>query len=47
MADQNTNNQPEAQQDLSEILRVRREKLAALQAAGADPFRETDRKSVV
>ena len=32
MADQNTNNQPEVQQDLSEILRVRREKLAALQA---------------
>ena len=41
MADQNTNNQPEVQQDLSEILRVRREKLAALQAAGADPFHQT------
>ncbi len=41
MADQNTNNQPEVQQDLSEILRVRREKLAALQATGADPFHQT------
>ena len=41
MADQNTNNQPEVQQDLSEILRVRREKLAALQAAGADPLHQT------
>ena len=41
MADQNTNNQPEVQQDLSEILRVRREKLVALQAAGADPFHQT------
>ena len=41
MADQNTNNQPEVQQDLSEILRIRREKLAALQAAGADPFHQT------
>ena len=41
MADQNTNNQPEVQQDLSEILRIRREKLSALQAAGADPFHQT------
>ena len=29
------------QQDLSEILRVRREKLAALQSEGRDPFQET------
>ena len=34
------NNLPE-QQDISEILRVRREKLAALQSEGRDPFRET------
>ena len=37
----NPNNTPEPQQDLSEILRVRREKLAALQEAGRDPFQET------
>ena len=35
------NNTPEVQQDLSEILQVRREKLAALQAEGRDPFQET------
>ena len=29
------------QQDLSEILRIRREKLSALQSEGRDPFRET------
>lgn len=34
------NNAPE-QQDLSEILKVRREKLAALQQEGRDPFQET------
>ena len=32
-------NAPE--QDLSEILKVRREKLAALRAEGRDPFKET------
>ena len=39
MAD--NNNAPEVQQDLSEILRVRREKLANLQAEGRDPFQQT------
>ena len=33
------NQQPE--QELSEILRIRREKLAALQEAGRDPYQET------
>jgi len=37
----NQNNNTEAQQDLSEILRIRREKLAALQEAGQDPFHQT------
>ncbi len=36
MADDN--NSPNIAEDLSEILRVRREKLAALRQAGADPF---------
>ena len=31
----------EQQQDLSEILRIRREKLSALQQEGRDPFQET------
>ncbi|MBD5149059.1 MAG: lysine--tRNA ligase [Oscillibacter sp.] len=35
------NNTPEVQQDLSEILRVRREKLSALQSEGRDPFQQT------
>ena len=35
------NNLPEVQQDLSEILKVRREKLSALQSEGRDPFQET------
>jgi len=34
-------NAPEVQQDLSEILKIRREKLAALQAEGRDPFQQT------
>ena len=34
------NSVPE-QQDISEILRVRREKLSALQSEGRDPFQET------
>ena len=33
------NNQKNQQQDLNQILKVRREKLAALQEAGKDPFR--------
>ncbi|BAK99756.1 lysyl-tRNA synthetase [Oscillibacter valericigenes Sjm18-20] len=39
MAEQKINQQPE--QDLSEQTRIRREKLAALQAADEDPFRHT------
>ncbi|WP_297980231.1 lysine--tRNA ligase [uncultured Oscillibacter sp.] len=39
MSEQKTSQQPE--QDLSEQRRVRREKLAALQAAGQDPFQIT------
>ena len=35
------NNTPEVQQDLSEILRVRREKLSTLQSEGRDPFQQT------
>ena len=35
------NNTPAVQQDLNEILRVRREKLAELQANGKDPFQIT------
>ena len=34
-------NKAAVQQDLNEILKVRREKLAALQAAGKDPFQIT------
>ena len=33
------NNQKNQQQDLNQILKVRREKLAALQEVGKDPFR--------
>ena len=32
------NNRPETEQELSEILQIRRDKLAALQQAGRDPF---------
>ncbi len=39
MADQQQHS--EVQQDLSDILRIRREKLRELQEAGADPFQET------
>ena len=39
MADQNKKNQQE--QDLNQLLKVRREKLADLQAAGKDPFQIT------
>ena len=35
------NRTPETQQDLSEILQVRREKLSALQSENRDPFQET------
>ncbi len=41
MAEQNVNNAPANEQELSEILRVRREKLQSLQEAGVDPFEKT------
>ncbi|MCR4896640.1 MAG: lysine--tRNA ligase, partial [Lachnospiraceae bacterium] len=42
MSEANQNkNQQEAPQDLNQLLKVRREKLAALQEAGKDPFRIT------
>ena len=45
MAEQQKNqlqdNQPQKEQDLGQLLKVRREKLATLQEAGKDPFRIT------
>ena len=41
MAEERNQNTASAEQDLSEILQVRRDKLAALRAEGRDPFRET------
>ena len=42
MAEKNKKEQTgEQEQDLSQILQVRRDKLAALQAAGKDPFQQT------
>ncbi len=41
MSENNVQNQVTAEQDLNEILRVRREKLAALQEQGKDPFTVT------
>ena len=41
MAEQTNVNNQEVQQDLSEILKVRREKLRALQEEGRDPFQVT------
>ncbi len=38
---ENKNQVNAAQQDMSELLKIRREKLAALQAEGRDPFHET------
>ena len=38
---ENEKNSMQEEKDLSEILRVRRDKLAALQAAGKDPFAVT------
>ena len=35
------NNQPQKEQDVNQLLKVRREKLAALQEAGKDPFKIT------
>lgn len=37
----NQNSAPKTQEDLNEILRIRREKLATLQAEGNDPFAQT------
>ena len=41
MAEERNQNTASAEQDLSEILQVRRDKLAALRAEGRDPFQET------
>ena len=41
MAEERNQNTAAAEQDLSEILQVRRDKLAALRAKGRDPFQET------
>ena len=41
MEENNQANAPAQEQDLSEILKVRREKLAALRAEGRDPFQQT------
>ena len=41
MAEQTRNNEQNEQQDLSQILQVRREKLKALQDEGRDPFHIT------
>ena len=41
MAEERNQNTAAVEQDLSEILKVRREKLAALRAEGRDPFQET------
>ena len=37
----NQNNQGNQQQDINQLLKVRREKLSALQEAGKDPFQIT------
>lgn len=41
MSEQKNNQQPQTEEDLSQILKIRREKLAALQAEGKDPFHQT------
>ena len=41
MSEQNNKPQQPQEQDLNQLLKVRREKLAALQEAGKDPFRIT------
>ena len=41
MADQNNQNNQPKEQDINQLLKVRREKLAALQEAGKDPFKIT------
>ena len=41
MSAENTNEAAVREQELSEILRIRRDKLAKLQQEGRDPFTET------
>ena len=41
MAEQERNNAPQTEQNLNELLKIRREKLAELQANGEDPFEIT------
>ena len=41
MAQEQNNNQKNQEQDVNQLLKVRREKLAALQEAGKDPFQIT------
>ena len=41
MSQEQNNNQKNQEQDLNQLLKVRREKLAALQEAGKDPFQIT------
>ena len=41
MSEQNNKPQQAQEQDLNQLLKVRREKLAALQEAGKDPFQIT------
>ncbi len=41
MAENNQNRNEQAQQDVNQLRKVRREKLAALQEAGRDPFKQT------
>ena len=41
MAQENQNQNNNQQQDVNQLLKVRREKLAALQEAGKDPFQLT------
>lgn len=41
MAEERNQNTAAPEQDLSDILKVRRDKLAALRAEGRDPFKET------
>ncbi|MGN0318175.1 MAG: lysine--tRNA ligase [Lachnospira sp.] len=41
MAENNNQNKPQQEQDINQLLKVRREKLVALQEAGKDPFQIT------
>ena len=46
MAGQNNGKQGGQQQDVNQLLKVRREKLANLQEAGQDPFQKNARHSL-